>query len=259
LSSTILVLAGFGFYHLFIYQKSPPLVADLQVLQDKGSKTTLAMNAEENVLPSRSNDGSVPSSQLQKVPASVETLSPLSFNRAAEVSPEKLSSENLSKPSRSTAKMSTLPSKTTLPAEKPASEGISAGKEINAQSRQRPISAGLSPESTSAFVNLNVLKATVCADIKDRMPAGVGNSFPWSTHRVYVWSLVEAEHLPSKIRHIYYLEGQKISDVALNVRSSSWRTWSYKTISNERYKGPWRVDIASAEGHVLQSLYFEVN
>jgi len=208
---------------LFVYQKNPPLVANLQVLQDKGSKTTLAMNAEKNILPSRSNDASVSSNQL-------------SSNPAAEMSSE-----------------------TSLPAEKPASEGITAGKEISAQSRQRPISASLSPESTSAFVNPNVLKATICADIKDRMPAGAGNSFPWSTHRVYVWSLVKAKHLPSKIRHIYYFKGQKISDLALNVRSSYWRTWSYKTISNRRYKGAWRVDIASAEGQVLRSLYFEVN
>ena len=248
LSSTILVLAGFGFYHLFIYQKNPPLVADLQVLQDKGSKTTLAMNAEKNVLPSRSNDASVPSNQreefeknkggfpLLKAPASLESLSPLSSNPAAEVSLE-----------------------TSLPAEKPASGGIIAGKEMSAQSRQRPISASLSLESTSAFDNLNVLKATICADIKDRMAADVGNSFPWSTHRVYVWSLVKAKHLPSKIRHIYYFKGQKISDVALNVRSSYWRTWSYKTISNKRYKGAWRVDIASAEGQVLRSLNFEIN
>ena len=259
LSGAILVLAGFGFYHLFVYEKSPRLVADLETLHDKGSKTSLAMNAERNVSPSRSNDASIPSNRLHKAPAGVETLSPLSSDRVGEVSTEKPSAKDLSKPSRSAAKMSALPSKKTLPADKPASKTIAAGKEITAQSRQGPISTSLSPASTSAFVNLNVLKATVCADIKDRMPAGVGNSFPWSTQRVYVWSLVEAEHLPSKIRHIYYLEGQKVSDVALNVGSSSWRTWSYKTISNERYRGQWRVDIASAEGHVLQSLYFEVN
>ena len=201
LSSTILVLAGFGFYHLFIYQKIPSPVADVEVLQDKESKAVLAMNAEKNVLPSRSNDASAPSDQ----------------------------------------------------------EAITAGRQIGTQSDQRPISASLSVESSAAFSNLNVVKATICADIEDRMPAGVGNTFSWSTLRVYVWSLVQAKHLPSEIRHIYYFEGRKVSDVALSVRSSSWRTWSYKTISNKRYEGSWRVDIASAEGQVLRSLYFEIN
>jgi hypothetical protein len=271
LSSTILVLAGFGFYHLFIYQENPPQVADVEVLQDKESKTTLAMNAEENVLPSRSNDASAPSNQaeefaknkgrfpLPKTPASGERLSPLPSISAAGVSRETSGSENLGKPSRSAAKTSTLPSKTALPEETTPSEGITGGRQIGAQSRQIPISANLSAEPTSAVANLNVLKATICADIEDRMPAGVGNTFSWSTLRVYVWSLVQAKHLPSEIRHIYYFEGQKVTDVALNVRSSHWRTWSYKTISNERYVGSWRVDIASAEGQVLRSLYFEIN
>ena len=195
LSSIILVLAGFGFYHLFIYQKNPSPVADVEVMQDKGSKTTLAMNAEKNVSPSRSNDASAPSDQAEEFEKNKGPL-PL-LKRSA--------------------------------------------------------------ESTSAFANLNVLKATICADVEDRMPAGVGNTFSWSTHRVYVWSLVQAKHLPSEIRHIYYFEGRKVSDVALNVRSSSWRTWSYKTISNKRYEGSWQVDIASPEGQVLRSLYFEIN
>ena len=249
LSSTILVLAGFGFYHLFIYQKNPPPVADVGVLQAKGSKTTLAMNSEKDVLPSRSNDASVPSNQaeeseknrgpfpLPKTPGSEGSLSPLSSNSVAGVSRETSSPEDLGKPSPTPAMTSTQPLKTALPSEATSPAGT----------------------STSAFANLNVLKATICADIEDRMPAGVGNTFSWSTNRVYVWSLVQAKHLPSEIRHIYYLEGEKVTDVPLSVRSSSWRTWSYKTISNERYKGSWRVDIASAEGQVLRSLYFEIN
>ena len=44
----ILILAGFGFYHLFIYQKNPPVIADRHVLQNKGSQTTLAANTAEN-------------------------------------------------------------------------------------------------------------------------------------------------------------------------------------------------------------------
>ena len=95
--------------------------------------------------------------------------------------------------------------------------------------------------------------------LKDRMPAGAHNSFPWSIPRVYVWSLIKAGKYPAKIRHIYYFGKQKISDVALNVRSFSWRTWSYQTISDKRYKGSWRVDIATADGQVLRRLHFEVN
>ena len=41
-SAGILVLAGFGFYHLFIYQKNPTPVAKMQPLQDESAKTTRA-------------------------------------------------------------------------------------------------------------------------------------------------------------------------------------------------------------------------
>ena len=242
LSSAILVLAGFGFYHLFIYKENSSPVAEVGIVQD----------AEEFV----KNKGRLP---LLRGPASREGPSLLSSNSEANLSRETSSSENLSRPSRSPAKTNTLASRSALPAETTPSGGITDRRQIGAQSRQRRILASLSAESSAAFANLNVLKATICSDVEDRMPAGVGNTFSWSTHRVYVWSLVQAKHLPSEIRHIYYFEGRKVSDVALSVRSSSWRTWSYKTISNKRYEGSWRVDIASAEGQVLRSLYFEIN
>jgi hypothetical protein len=111
----------------------------------------------------------------------------------------------------------------------------------------------------STLANLDVAEANICENVKNRRPAGVRDSFPWSTPRVYVCNLVKAKKFPSKIRHIYYFGGQKISDIALNVLSSSWRTWSYHTISDKRYIGPWRVDITTAEGQLLRRLYFEVN
>ena len=115
------------------------------------------------------------------------------------------------------------------------------------------------PESLSGDLNIKALKATVGSDVKDRMPVGVSNSFSWSTDRVYVWSLIQCKQPPSSIRHIYYFKGEKLSDVHLSVQSPHWRTWSYKSLSDRRYIGPWRVDITSTEGKVLRSLYFEVN
>jgi hypothetical protein len=120
------------------------------------------------------------------------------------------------------------------------------------------LTAGPSSESTTAEAELKVLQATVCAEIKNRMPAGVDTSFPTSAQRVFVWSKIHAQQIPSKIRHIYYFDGQKISEVTLDVRSTYWRTWSSKDISNNRYQGEWRVDITSADRKVLRRLYFEV-
>ncbi len=90
------------------------------------------------------------------------------------------------------------------------------------------------------------------------MPVGVDRFFPISAGKIYVWTEIEAKQVPSKIHHIYYFGGEKISDVSLDVRSTRWRTWSFKTIANRRYRGEWRVDITTSEGNILRQLYFEV-
>ncbi len=268
-SSGILVLAGFGFYHLFIYQKNPAPVAKIQTLQDEDAKTTLTADTGKNAEPSQTEIASTSSLQPLEIkknealspfiemPVGLKNLSPPS-DPAAGASRDTSTSENAGFPSRSVSSKSVQLSKSKLPAGKTPSGEVAGGKDIAAESRQRAIPAP-SSKATSPSAILNVAKATICENVKDRMPAGVQNSFPWSIPRVYVWSLIKAEKYPSKVRHIYYFGEQKISDVALNVRSFSWRTWSYKSISDKRYKGPWRVDIATADGQVLRRLYFEVN
>ena len=107
--------------------------------------------------------------------------------------------------------------------------------------------------------HLTIIEAAACSSVKDRTPQGPGDSFEWSMDRIFIWTSIQGERLPASIRHIYYFKGEKVNDILLNIRSSPWRTWSYKTLSNKRYIGPWRVDIASIDGKLLQSINFEVN
>ena len=270
LGAGLLSLAGFGFYHLFIDVEHPPKVAELQILQDKDTPTLPAMDAEKKVLPSRSNDASVTSRQReesankkelfpllslaedQKRPLSLSTTPDTAVSRAASNTERPIST---SKPA---IQVSTPPSSSSLPAENAASSRTSADKESSVQSGQRRMPASPSPGDATATINLSVVQASISSKIKDRMPDGVDTSFPSSVQRVYVWNQIEAKQIPSKIRHIYYFKGQRISEVTLNVPAPYWRTWSYKSISNNRYRGEWRVDIASADGKVLRRLYFEV-
>jgi cytoskeletal protein RodZ len=117
---------------------------------------------------------------------------------------------------------------------------------------------GSAADKTIIDNNLSIIDAAVCTGIKDRIPQGIGNTFEWSTDRIYVWSRIKSESPPSSFRHIYYFKGKKVNDVSLKVNASHWRTWSYKTISNTRYIGPWRVDLATVDGNVLKSLKFEI-
>jgi len=104
-----------------------------------------------------------------------------------------------------------------------------------------------------------VLKAAVCTDVKDKKPSGKNNSFQWSTDRVYIWNLIKCESHLSSIRHIYYFKGQKVSDIVLDIKSPLWRTWSYKALLDKRFIGPWKVDITSADGKLLQRVHFNVS
>jgi len=248
LISGILILAGFGFYHLFLYQKNPPPLADRQLLQDRGPQTTLAANTAENkalFLP------------LEGV-AGLESLSPMTSSPTKAVAQPTSSAKGSGAASQSIAK--TEDSAAAVPSslvpklsDRIAPTKATRGSLHDTSGLDRP-----APELLSGDLNLKALKATVGSGVKDRMPVGVSNSFSWSTNRVYVWSLIQCKHPPSSIRHIYYFKGEKLSDVHLSVQSSHWRTWSYQSLSNRLYIGPWRVDIASAEGKVFRSLYFEV-
>jgi cytoskeletal protein RodZ len=106
---------------------------------------------------------------------------------------------------------------------------------------------------------IKVVKAVAGEGVQNRNPVDTGNSFRWSKGRVYIWSMINCSNPPSSIKHIYYFKEQMISEVILDINSHQWRTWSYKTISDKRYIGQWRVDITSAEDKVLKTIQFEVN
>jgi len=214
-----LVLAGVGFYHVFIYDEYPAMPNQAAGrIHSPTSSAAVAVNTP----------GTEAASDRSNAPAvrTTQTAGP--------------------------------PSRPSPPAENSASHRPATRAASSASAVQRGIGNDPSPGTRTAAVAVNVLKASVCSAIKNRMPAGVDTAFPASVQRVYVWNQIEAKTIPAKIRHIYYFNGRKISDVTLNVRSSFWRTWSYKSMSNEQYRGQWRVDIASADGKVLRRLYFEI-
>ena len=170
---------------------------------------------------------------------------------------------------QSASKVVQPPSRMLPASEQPVLNQIASGEEIIDIGRdsQKPISPPLrtvSENPTKATRahpgnTIKVLKATACTDVKNRNPLAGTKPIRWSMDRIYIWNLLKCESPPSSIRHIYYFKVQKISDVLLEIRSPFWRTWSFKTLSDKRFIGPWRVDITSAEGKVLQSISFEVH
>ncbi len=268
--ASILVFAGFGFYHLFIYDEDPPTADRLQISQNNEAPPILAIGAEKIVSPSLPRDTSEPSKQREQraqikellpphsPPENQNASSPLSATSNAEATRATSNSQESNNTAQPAIAAGTPPSSSALSAEDTASSRSAAGTETIAPSGQEHAAAASSPDSTTAAAILRVLKAHICSDVKNRMPVGVDTVFPASVQRVYVWNQIEAKQIPSKIRHVYYLDDRKMNDITLDVRSPNWRTWSYTSISNIRYRGEWRVDIALADGKVLQSLSFKI-
>jgi cytoskeletal protein RodZ len=221
----IVMFAGFGFYHLFIFEKNSPLPGNLP---EKKINLDRKKSAQKNVSP-------------------VEKMSP-------ERSHSKSAKSSSKPPERHTH-----PFQQALKEANPRSLTANADTQSGQTFSPLPFVETPAADPSQVEAALTLLKASVCTKIKDHMPNGSGNRFPWSTNRIYVWSMVAAKHPPSKVRHIYYFKNEKVSNVVLDVHSDRWRTWSYKSIADESYKGPWRVDIATMDGQVLRRLYFNID
>ena len=224
--SIVLIFLGFGVYHVFFFDKHAPLTAESQLVsaKDSASQPSSASTGPELSVPHKT-------SRLKK-PVS----SPPPENNA-EIPASRL----------------------TLPVEKAAPSRPVAAKESRLPQENKGPAAVSAPEPTPPTdADISVLKATVCSTIKDRMPTDIATTFPLSADRIYVWNHIHAKQYPTVIRHIYYHEGEIVNQVELSVRSPFWRTWSFKSIDEDRYRGKWRVDIATIDGKVLRRLYFEV-
>lgn len=111
---------------------------------------------------------------------------------------------------------------------------------------------------TEADGALEILLAVACTGVENRSPVGPEKTFPRTTPRVYIFNKLKCTQPPCVIRHVYYFKNRKTSEIELNIPAALWRTWSYKTISNEHMVGEWRVDIMSSIGEVLAQVPFTI-
>jgi hypothetical protein len=101
---------------------------------------------------------------------------------------------------------------------------------------------------------LKVDKAVAATAVENREPVGEATEFDASVGKVYCWSKIAAETVPATIKHVWYVDEQKVFELELEIKYPSTRTWSAKTIK----AGSWRVDITDEAGTVLSSVSFTV-
>lgn len=101
---------------------------------------------------------------------------------------------------------------------------------------------------------VTVEKMVAATGIKDREPVGVAAAFDAGLFRVYCWSLVKAETVPTAIKHVWSVDGKKVSEIPLNINFPRTRTWSNKAVR----AGNWKVEAVAEGGEVLSSVQFTV-
>jgi len=87
-------------------------------------------------------------------------------------------------------------------------------------------------------------------------PTGIAATFPASVPQLVGWTRVTGALAPVVITHVWILNGEEKAAIELPVKSSTYRTWSRKSINGQT--GKWRLDVKGPDGTVIGSQEFEV-
>jgi hypothetical protein len=111
--------------------------------------------------------------------------------------------------------------------------------------------------ATKGAAALAIARAVVGTGIEKSEPAGVAETFPASTEKVYCF--IEATNIPkdTEVTFAWSQAGKELSKFNLPLKMGSrWRTYAYKNING--MKGNWKVEIKDADGKLLKVVMFKV-
>ena len=108
-----------------------------------------------------------------------------------------------------------------------------------------------------AETTLYVEAAVIATGVENLTPMGVADKFPTNTGRLYCYSKIIGGGEGSSIKHIWYYGDKKVDEIILSIKSPSFRTYSYKTISSD-WTGKWKVEIVADDGTILKTLEFVI-
>lgn len=110
-------------------------------------------------------------------------------------------------------------------------------------------------EKSSGIV---VARAFMSKDVVNHEPKGVAEKFAKDSKRLYCFSHIKGVKDSLTIQHMWYYKNKEIGFSNLAVKSSDWRTYSYRDIEEDQ-KGDWNVKIVNSENEeVLKTLKFSV-
>lgn len=123
--------------------------------------------------------------------------------------------------------------------------------QASAQEKAKPEST---PKETSV---LTIARLVVGTGVENLEPAGVAETFPASTEKVYCF--LEATDITQdmEVSFVWFHGQSELLKFNLPlVKGSRWRTFAFKNLYGQ--KGDWRVEIRDAEGKPLKEVKFKV-
>lgn len=105
---------------------------------------------------------------------------------------------------------------------------------------------------------IDVARAVICKGVANREPQGIAKKFKKNVNRLYCFSHIKGVRDTLKIMHKWYYKDNEVGFTNLKVKSSNWRTNSYRNIAASQ-TGPWKVEIVNVDnGDVLASVDFAI-
>ncbi len=130
----------------------------------------------------------------------------------------------------------------------------------NSSQEQQPAASSIvSPDKSNIGANgAYVDRIALCLDIKDNEPDIIDSVFPPNVKRLYCFTAIKGARDVSEIQHRWYYNDDLQASVSLKIGSSSWRTYSAKSIPSV-YTGEWRVSIVNSKNEeVLKTVKFYI-
>jgi len=105
---------------------------------------------------------------------------------------------------------------------------------------------------------LKVKRSAVCSSVENREPAGVSDKFSKDLKELFFFTHITGAADSARIEHRWYYKGNRVQTTVLPVRSSSWRTFSKRSlIRSVESAGEWKVEaVDQANGRALGSAVF---
>lgn len=127
---------------------------------------------------------------------------------------------------------------------------------VKQEKTETAIAAGTKTEVKTEETGTTRVESIIFSEgVENRLPVGEAEQFDISVERVYCYTNIISENVPTEIKHVWYADGKKVSEVPLNVRAANWRTWSYKTV----WPAEWTVEVVDAAGEVIKTARVKVS